>query len=225
MKYFLMGAFATGFLVYGIALVYGTTGGELVYAGIAGHDGDGQQDAALLPGRVLHPHRAGVQGRGRALPHVGPRRLRGGADAGHRLHGRRREGRGLRRASCACSAPPSRARCMVFDFTGWASALSVLAALTMTLGNLAAIRQDNIKRMLAYSSIAHAGYLLIGVVAVGAGRRRRQAGRALLPGRLHLHDAGRVRRRRLDRQPQRRAPLRRRLGRASAPRARRWRWR
>ncbi len=39
----------------------------------------------------------------------------------------------------------------------------------MTLGNLAAIRQDNIKRMLAYSSIAHAGYLLIGVVASGLG--------------------------------------------------------
>src|SRR6185312_12201581 len=58
---------------------------------------------------------------------------------------------------------------MVFDFTGWASALSVLAVLTMTIGNLAAIRQDNIKRMLAYSSIAHAGYLLIGVVASGLG--------------------------------------------------------
>src|SRR4029079_18219146 len=42
-----------------------------------------------------------------------------------------------------------------------------LAALTMTLGNLAALRQENIKRLLAYSSIAHAGYLLIGVVAVG----------------------------------------------------------
>ena len=48
----------------------------------------------------------------------------------------------------------------------------MLAALTMTLGNLAAIRQENIKRMLAYSSIAHAGYLLIGVVAIGPGRRR-----------------------------------------------------
>ncbi len=42
----------------------------------------------------------------------------------------------------------------------------------MTLGNLAALRQDNVKRMLAYSSIAHAGYLLIGVVAIGRGRRR-----------------------------------------------------
>ena len=79
---------------------------------------------------------------------------------------------GLRRASCACWAPRSRSPVLVFDFTGWASVLSVLAALTMTLGNLAALRQDNIKRMLAYSSIAHAGYLLIGVVAIGPGRRR-----------------------------------------------------
>ena len=45
----------------------------------------------------------------------------------------------------------------------------MLAALSMTLGNLAAIRQENIKRLLAYSSIAHAGYLLIGVVASGLG--------------------------------------------------------
>src|SRR5260370_38709276 len=58
---------------------------------------------------------------------------------------------------------------LVFDFTGWASVLSVLAALTMTLGNLAAIRQENIKRLLAYSSISHAGYILIGVIAAGLG--------------------------------------------------------
>ncbi len=58
---------------------------------------------------------------------------------------------------------------LVFDITGWASILSVLAALTMTLGNLAALRQENIKRLLAYSSIAHAGYILIGVIAAGLG--------------------------------------------------------
>jgi NADH-quinone oxidoreductase subunit N len=58
---------------------------------------------------------------------------------------------------------------LVFDNTGWASILSVLAAVTMTLGNLAALRQENVKRLLAYSSIAHAGYLLIGVVAAGLG--------------------------------------------------------
>jgi len=48
----------------------------------------------------------------------------------------------------------------------WASILAILAAVTMTLGNLVAMKQTNIKRLLAYSSIAHAGYAMIGVVAV-----------------------------------------------------------
>ena len=48
----------------------------------------------------------------------------------------------------------------------WASILAVLAAITMTLGNLVAMKQSNIKRLLAYSSIAHAGYAMIGVVAI-----------------------------------------------------------
>jgi NADH-quinone oxidoreductase subunit N len=47
----------------------------------------------------------------------------------------------------------------------WAAVLAVLATVTMTVGNLLALAQKNIKRLLAYSSIAHAGYILIGVVA------------------------------------------------------------
>jgi NADH-quinone oxidoreductase subunit N len=50
----------------------------------------------------------------------------------------------------------------------WASLLWVLAVLSMTVGNVVAIAQQNLKRMLAYSSIAHAGYMLVGVVAGGA---------------------------------------------------------
>jgi len=50
----------------------------------------------------------------------------------------------------------------------WTSILSVIAMLTMTIGNVAAIAQTNVKRMLAYSSIAHSGYVLIGIVAGGA---------------------------------------------------------
>src|SRR5574337_162477 len=50
----------------------------------------------------------------------------------------------------------------------WRAALALLAVLTMTLGNVAALLQSNIKRMLAYSSIAHAGYILIALVAAGA---------------------------------------------------------
>jgi NADH-quinone oxidoreductase subunit N len=48
---------------------------------------------------------------------------------------------------------------------GWSTMFYVLAVVTMTVGNIAALTQTNLKRMLAYSSIAHAGYLLIGVVA------------------------------------------------------------
>jgi NADH-quinone oxidoreductase subunit N len=55
---------------------------------------------------------------------------------------------------------------LAYGASGWASVCSVLAVLTMTIGNLGALRQDNVKRMLAYSSIAHAGYLLIGLIAM-----------------------------------------------------------
>jgi NADH-quinone oxidoreductase subunit N len=52
---------------------------------------------------------------------------------------------------------------------GWASPMVVIAAITITVGNIAAIRQDNIKRMLAYSSLSHAGVLLTGLCAMGLG--------------------------------------------------------
>src|SRR6266540_4373662 len=50
----------------------------------------------------------------------------------------------------------------------WSDLLWILAVLTMTIGNLIALKQDNIKRMLAYSSIAHAGYALVGFTAGNA---------------------------------------------------------
>jgi len=53
------------------------------------------------------------------------------------------------------------------DLLGWPEVLAVLAALTMTLGNVFALRQSNAKRLLAYSSIGQAGYLLVGVAAAG----------------------------------------------------------
>jgi NADH-quinone oxidoreductase subunit N len=52
----------------------------------------------------------------------------------------------------------------------WVQVVIVLALLTMTLGNLVALTQSNVKRMLAYSSIAHTGYMLVGLAAYGAGR-------------------------------------------------------
>jgi NADH-quinone oxidoreductase subunit N len=52
----------------------------------------------------------------------------------------------------------------------WLPVIVVLAALTMTLGNLVALTQNNVKRMLAYSSIAHTGYMLVGLAAYAAGQ-------------------------------------------------------
>jgi NADH-quinone oxidoreductase subunit N len=168
MKYFLMGAFATGFLVYGIALVYGATGGELLYSGIAAHarEASGQPIFYLGEYFILIALAFKVA----AVPfHMwapdayegAPTPVTGFMAAGVKAAA---FGAIIRLLGSAFASPA-----MVFDSAGWASALWWLSLLTMTLGNLAAIRQDNIKRMLAYSSIAHAGYLLIGVVAAGMG--------------------------------------------------------
>jgi NADH-quinone oxidoreductase subunit N len=58
----------------------------------------------------------------------------------------------------------------------WNAVIMILAALTMTLGNLVALAQDNVKRMLAYSSIAHTGYMLVGFAAFGAGQQDGMSG-------------------------------------------------
>ncbi len=62
---------------------------------------------------------------------------------------------------------------------GWLGLLAVISALTMTFGNFAALAQKNFKRMLAYSSISHAGYMLIGVIAVSASSKPSSAGAVL----------------------------------------------
>ena len=76
--------------------------------------------------------------------------------------------------------------------------LWILAAVTMTLGNVLALLQNNLKRLLAYSSVAHAGYMLVGLAAApllraapAPGGRRRGGG--VLPGRLRRHDHRRLR--------------------------------
>jgi NADH-quinone oxidoreductase subunit N len=63
---------------------------------------------------------------------------------------------------------------------GWIGLLALIAAVTMTYGNLAALAQRNYKRLLAYSSIAHAGYMLVGVVAISTRRAHSEAAGAVL---------------------------------------------
>jgi NADH-quinone oxidoreductase subunit N len=62
----------------------------------------------------------------------------------------------------------------------WTAILTLLAILTMTVGNVVALAQTNIKRMLAYSSVAHAGYLLVGVVVASSSSNRPEALSAIL---------------------------------------------
>ena len=168
MKYFLMGAFATGFLVYGMALVYGTTGGELSYAGIAAKVPTAAKSPVFYFGEYFIL--IALAFKVAAVPfHMWAPDAYEGAPTpvtGFMAAGVKAAAFGgiLRLLETAFGNP-----LLVFDFTGWANILVVLAAATMILGNLAALRQENIKRLLAYSSIGHAGYILVGVAAMGLG--------------------------------------------------------
>jgi len=159
MKYFLMGAFATGFLLYGIALIYGATGSTNL----------NQISAYLLePASDWPVYLAG----GAFLVLIGFG-FKAGAVPFHFWIPDVYEGAptpvtGLMAVAVKAAAFAAWARILMhklaaFD-SDWASVLWVLCVLTMTVGNFLAITQSSVKRMLAYSSIAHAGYLLIALV-------------------------------------------------------------
>ncbi|MGH2620774.1 MAG: NADH-quinone oxidoreductase subunit N [Anaerolineales bacterium] len=156
MKYFLLGAFASGFLVYGIALVFGATGTTNL-AGIAAELSGGA--GLLLVGAVLVM--VGLGFKVAAVPfHMWTPDVYQGAPSAV-----------VAFMSVGAKAGGFAALLRIFiaalpDLAAaWAPLTMGLAALTMTWGNIAAIVQGNIKRMLAYSSIAHAGYILIALPA------------------------------------------------------------
>jgi len=160
MKYFLLGAFATGFLLYGIALLYGATGStrldvigeELRRAG---------RDPLLLCGVCLLL--VGLGFKVAAVPfHMWTPDVYEGAPTSVTAL----MAVGVKAAAFAAVVRVFLQNLAVFGESWW-WVLWVLSALTMTVGNVLAISQKNIKRMLAYSSIAHAGYLLVGVAAGG----------------------------------------------------------
>ena len=168
LKYFLMGAFATGFLVYGSALIYGTTGGQMTYAGIAARAAESSNDPLFLIG--FYFLLIAMVFKVAAVPfHMWAPDAYEGAPtpaSGFMAAGVKAAALGgLMRLLAGPFSTPA----LVEGWGGWANIIGVLALLTMTLGNLAALRQENIKRMLAYSSISHAGYVLIGLPAVGLG--------------------------------------------------------
>jgi NADH-quinone oxidoreductase subunit N len=158
LKYFLLGAFASGFFVYGAALIYGAAG-STQYSVIAATLAVGAGYPGLLyPGMALLV--AGFAFKISAVPfHMWTPDVYQGAPTPVTAF----MSVGTKTAAFAAfirvllEAVPTQQPV-------WAGALAVLAILSMTLGNLAALRQTSLKRMLAYSSIAHAGYILVGMV-------------------------------------------------------------
>ena len=160
MKYFLLGAFASAFFLYGLALLYGYANSvDLPKIFAASADVRAVRRAALRrPGAAAR--RPAVQGGRRAVPQLDARRLPGLTDAGHRVHGVVHEGRRVRR-------DPARAlRRVQLVGVDWRPIVWAVAIASMAVGALFGLTQTDVKRMLAYSSIAHAGFLLVALVAV-----------------------------------------------------------
>ncbi|MBN1120076.1 MAG: NADH-quinone oxidoreductase subunit N [Anaerolineae bacterium] len=159
MKYFLLGAFASGFLVFGIALTYGGTGTTSlvgVFNQLA--EGEPSRDLALVGMALIL---VGFGFKVAAVPfHMWTPDVYQGAptpvtafmSVGAKAGG---------------FAALMRILIVAMPAVGeaWGMLVAILAMLTMILGNVVAIAQRNIKRMLAYSSIAHAGYILVAVSA------------------------------------------------------------
>ena len=157
-KYFLLGAFSLGLLLYGMSIFYGVTGTTSL-AGIAEALAD--SEGTLLLSLALILLGAGMGFKIAAVPfHMWAPDVYEGAPTPVTAF----LSVGSKAASFAMLL-----RILLEGLPGmvadWQVFFWALAAVTMTVGNIAAITQSNIKRMLAYSSIAHAGYLLIGVVA------------------------------------------------------------
>ena len=161
-KYFVLGALASGILLYGISLVYGATGSINLYGIAAAVAGD-------LPGSVA------FLGLGIVLMLVGMG-FKIAAVPFHMWAPDAYEGATTPAASFLATAAKAGAFAMLlrvfitaFGDKGadWAPLMILLAAASMTVGNIAALRQENVKRMLAFSSVGHAGYVLMGLIAVG----------------------------------------------------------
>jgi len=159
-KYFLLGAFATGFIVYGTALVFGATGTTSL-SGIFTAASDSTPSLLLTIGSALLL--IGLGFKIAAVPfHMwtpdvyqgSPSAVTAFMSSGAKIAGFAALLRVFATAFPSLSA----------DLT---DILWVLSALTMIVGNFSAISQTNIKRMLAYSSIAHAGYILMAFVPYG----------------------------------------------------------
>ncbi len=160
-KYFVLGAFSSGILLYGISLLFGVAGSTRLSAIAAATALRGVTDPMLMVSMVLLTVGFGFK-LAIAPFHMWTPDVYQGAPTSVTAY--------MAIASKAASFGAF-LRVFVEGLGGlrgdWYQLLLVLSIITMVLGNVVAIVQTNIKRMLAYSSIAHAGYALIGVVVAG----------------------------------------------------------
>jgi NADH-quinone oxidoreductase subunit N len=161
LKYLVLGAFASGFLLFGMVMLYGAGGGTLYLSELASKLSSYAELTRPLTLLGLALIIVGFGFKVASVPfHMWTPDVYEGAPTNVTAF----MAVGVKAAAFAAFA---RVMFMVFpDFTvQWNMVLWVLAVATMTLGNVVAIAQTNIKRMLAYSSIAHAGYLMVALVA------------------------------------------------------------
>ncbi|MGR3220487.1 MAG: NADH-quinone oxidoreductase subunit N [Candidatus Anammoxibacter sp.] len=165
LKYFLLGAFTTGFLLFGIAFIYGATGSVdlRVIADFLKNDGSKvTSDPMMILGLILLIFGFGFKVA--AVPF-------------HNWVPDVYEGAPTPVTAFFASGPKAAGfavffRVFLMSFSEldvhWTKILWILAVLTMTVGNLVALKQTSIKRMLAYSSIAHAGYIMVALVSASS---------------------------------------------------------
>jgi len=162
LKYFLLGAFASAFLLYGIALVYGATGTtNLTLIGVQVESLGLQSNLLLLLGLGLLL--VGFGFKVAAVPfHMWAPDVYDGSPT---------PVTGYMATAVKAAAFVALGRVLVVAFSGapaWHGIIVGLSVVTMIVGNLVALAQRSLKRMLAYSSVAHAGYILVAVSVDGA---------------------------------------------------------
>lgn len=156
MKYFLLGAFSTVFFLYGLALIFGGAGSTSL-ARVASAAGTGSPLVLAGIGLVT----IGLAFKAAVVPfHAWAPDVYEGAPLPVAAY---------MSVIAKVGAFAAMIRVFVLALPGgvvpWGTALAVLSMMTMVLGNVAALLQNNLKRLLAYSSIAHAGFMLTGIIA------------------------------------------------------------
>ncbi len=160
-KYFLLGAFASAFFLYGLALLYGYANSVDLPAILTAAQTSGKSDVLLYLGLAMLVvgllFKAGIAPFHSWTPDV----YQGSPTRGHGVHGVVHQDRRVRR-------DPARAlrRVLVIGQWDWRPMMWAVAIASMAVGAIFGLTQTDVKRILAYSSIAHAGFILVGIIAL-----------------------------------------------------------